>query len=91
MKPIIIGKTLKMATDNGSIKTSDPRYREGFKIVMPQQSKAPSESSLTSSESSTLKTKESKDSLTDEESNSLRKTVEYLEQQRKEHMKDGSM
>ena len=78
--------------DEGSIKTSDPRYREGFKIVMPQQSKTKSKEKLTDSDSKTLKKQESKARLTDQELSTLREeTMEYLEEQRKEHMKDGSM
>ena len=61
--------------DEGSLKTTDPRHKEGDKIVMPQKSKTKSKSSLTDSELSTLR----------------EETMEYLEEQRKEHMKDGSM
>ena len=59
---------------------------------MPKQSKAKSKEKLTDSDSRTLKKQESKVRLTDEELNTLKKEgIEYLEQQRKEHIKDGSM
>ena len=78
--------------DEGSLKTTDPRHKEGDKIVMPQKSKTKSKEKLTDSDSKTLKKQESKARLTDEELNNLKKEgIEYLEQQRKEHMKDGSM
>ena len=64
-----------MATYKGSIKTSDPRYREGFKIVMPQQSTTKSKSGLTSSELNILK----------------ESIAEGLEERRKELIKGGSM
>ena len=64
-----------MATYKGSIKTSDPRYREGFKIVMPQQSTTKYKSGLTSSELNILK----------------ERGLEKLEEQRNQLIKDGSM
>ena len=51
-------------------------YREeGFSIVAPKKSKKQSKSSLTSSELNTLR----------------EQTMEYLEEQRKDHIKGGSM
>ena len=65
-----------MATDNGSIKTSDPRYKEGYKIVMPQKSKTKSKEKLTDSELNTLEKSKQHKKLTEEaELESLKKTV----------------
>ena len=44
--------------ENGSVKTSDPLYKEGFKIVMPKQLNLQSESSSESLESKPQKDSE---------------------------------
>ena len=50
-------------TYNGSIKTSDPRYREGYKIVMSQQSKKKKKSSKSSTPSEQVAEKKVKQKL----------------------------
>ena len=81
-----------MATDNGSIKTSDPRYKEGYKIVMPQKSKTKSKEKLTDSELNTLEKSKQQKKLAEAEVESLKKQLmDLMEQQAKERMKDGSM
>ena len=81
-----------MATDNGSIKTSDPRYKEGYKIVMPQKSKTKSKEKLTDSELNTLEKSKQHKKLTTKELNTLKKEMlKVAERTRKELIKGGSM
>ena len=81
-----------MASYRGSIKTSDPRYREGFKIVMPQQSNKKKKASKSSTQIKQEDVNKVKQELTDSELETLKKRgLEVLEEQRKELIKGGSM